>query len=125
MDTGLTIRPTGSVAQASYVRPEAAPVREAVATDLAPSRAVTAAEAQAPALRQDSVRTSLAQHATTREIVLDPQSREVIYRVMDVRSGRVVHQVPEQALLRMRAYVRALSNGLSPNEAQAQTDLPV
>ena len=104
MDTGLTIRPTGSVAQASDVRPEPA-VRQAVQTDLAPAQSVTAG-AEASAARNDSARPA-PQPTTARDIVIDAASREVIFRTVDVRSGRVVRQVPDEALLRLRQYLRA------------------
>jgi flagellar protein FlaG len=120
MDTGLPIRPTGSVAQTSYVRPEAAPVREAVATQLTAARSVTATS-DAAASRNDATRAALAP-SQTREVILDPHSREVIFRVVDVRSGRVVRQVPDEALLRLRAYTRAMSDGKSPHEADNNTD---
>jgi hypothetical protein len=103
MDTGLPIRPTGSAAQVSYVRPEPA-VRQAVPTDLGPAQSVTAS-AKASAARNESARSS--QPATARDIVIDAASREVIFRVVDVRSGRVVRQVPDEALLRLKQYLRA------------------
>jgi hypothetical protein len=119
MDTGLTVRPTSSVAQPNIVRPEPAPVKQAVATDLAPAQSVTASNG-AEASRQDPVQT--AQDAHVRKIILDAHSREVIYQIVDAGSGRVVRQVPEEAMLRLRAYTRALAQGLTPNEA-AQTDI--
>lgn len=119
MDTGLTTRPTGNPAQTGYVRPEPAPVRNAVPTQLAPSQAVTAAQTAASArLATDN---PAAQTPETREIILDPASREVIFRVIDVRSGQVTRQVPDQALMRLRAYTRALENGQSLAEAQRQS----
>jgi flagellar protein FlaG len=120
MDTGLTIRPTGSVAQTSYVRPEAAPVREAVATQLTAAQSVTAA-ADTTRLRNDAARAALTP-PQAREVILDPHSREVIFRVIDVRSGRVVRQVPDEAIMRMRAYNRALASGESPKKAQADIE---
>jgi hypothetical protein len=119
MDTGLAIRPTAGAAQPSIVRQDTAPVREAVATDLAPAQSVTAA-ANAGAARHDS--TNAAQDAHVRKIILDAHSREVIYQVLDAESGRVVRQVPDEALLRLRAYTRALADGRTPNEA-AQADI--
>ena len=118
MDTGLAIRPTANATQAALVRPEPAPVRQAVATDLAPAQSVTAtADSNAP--RNDAAR--LVQDTQVRKIILDAQSREVIYQVLDQSSGRVVRQVPDEALLRLRAYTRAAADG-SPNEAN-QADL--
>jgi flagellar protein FlaG len=120
MDTGLTTRPTGSVAQASYVRPEAAPVREAVATQLAAAQSVTAA-ADTAASRNNTAHAKFAP-SQSRDVILDAQSREVIFRVVDVRSGRVVRQVPDEAIMRLRAYNRALASGKSPLEAESNTD---
>lgn len=117
MDTGLTMRPTGAAAQVGYVRPEPAPTRQTVATELAPSQSVTAS-AESAASRND--RAAAALHApTSREFVLDAQSREMIFRVVDVRSGRVVRQVPEEALLRLRAYNRAIESGAHPAESHS------
>ena len=118
MDTGLAVRPTATATQPSIVRPEGAPVREAVATDLAPAQSVTAAGgSEAP--RND---TASAPDAQVRKIVLDAHSREVIYQVLDAGSGRVVRQVPDEALLRLRAYTRAIADGHRPLDA-SQADL--
>ncbi len=116
MDSGLTIRPTGAAAQQSLVRAEPAPARQTVATELAPSQSVTAS-ADTAAVRNDGPKPAALQAQTTREIVLDPQSREVIFRVRDERSGRVVRQVPDEALLRLRAYQRAIADGEAPLQA--------
>jgi hypothetical protein len=118
MDTGLAIRPTATATQPSIVRPEAAPVREAVATDLAPAQSVTAA-ANANAPRHDP---TPAPDARVRKIVLDAHSREVIFQVLDADSGRVVRQIPDEALLRLRAYARADAQGERPVEAK-QADI--
>jgi len=121
MDTGLSIRPTSGVTETAYARPEPAPVRQAVATELAPSQSVTAT-AEAAAARNDAARDALAAQPT-HDILIDPATREVIYRLVDVRSGRVVRQVPDQALLRMKVYTRAIANGETPSEAVAKADL--
>ena len=106
MDSGLTIRPTASVAETVYVRPEASPVRTAVATTLAPSKSVTAAPESHNTPVHDPARHAVAEQLTTRQVIIDPQSREVIYRVIDARTGQVNYQVPDEALLRLKAYVR-------------------
>jgi hypothetical protein len=98
MDTGLTLKPAASSTQMGGMRPKTA-ARNAVATELAPAKAVTAAS--------DTVHSPATDDARKREIILDPHSREVIYRVVDVRSRRVVRQVPEEAMRRLRAYTRA------------------
>lgn len=117
MDTGLITRPTATANQ-PIVRPEPAPTREAVATDLAPAQSVTAASGSA-APRHDS---TPAPDAQVRKIVLDAHSREVIYQVLDAGSGRVVRQIPDEAMLRLRAYTRAIADGSTPNQAN-QADI--
>jgi len=122
MDTGLTIRPIAGSAETAYVRLDPAAVRTAVATTLKPSQSVQAANDSARPSGHDPARNSAAQTNVQREFVLDPQSREVIYRVIDVRTGQVQRQVPDAALLRMRAYTRAMADGKSPLDAGHDTD---
>lgn len=118
VDTAVTIKPPAIVAPAALSRPDAAPVRQAVSTELAAPKAVTAVV--------DSTRpqsTTLQHQPTlTREVFIDAQTREVIFRVIDERSRRVVRQVPDQALLRMRAYNQALISGETPTEARQIAD---
>ena len=118
MDTGLTTRPTGAAAQQSAARPEPIPTRQTVATELPPSQSVSAS-AESGNARNEGAKQLAGQAQTTREIVLDPHSREVIFRVRDERSGRVVRQVPDEALLRLRAYQRAIAEGEAPLQASS------
>lgn len=118
MESTVTIKPSAMVATAALSRPDAIPVRQAVPTELAAPKAVTAATDSA---RSQS--TNLQQRPTlTREVFVDAQTREVIFRVIDERSRRVVRQVPDQALLRMRAYNQALVAGETPTEARQIAD---
>ena len=113
MDTGLTIKPgTGVVAQ-DYAPPIAASAQPDT-TELPAAKTVTPA-ATTTAARNDVP-------STTHEVIIDPQTREVIYRVIDVRTGQVQRQVPDAALMRMRAYTRAMADGKSPLDAGADTD---
>ena len=116
MDSGLGLRPTNGVTPSNNVRLDAPPVREAVATNLNPAQSVTAAPKANETRAEDT--------SHVRKVILDAQSREVIYQVLDV-SGRVVRQIPEEATLRLRAYVRAVANGATANQAQAHVDLDV
>ena len=81
------------------------PVAQAVATDLSPAKSVTAAEAALAARNNTSSSSDFYQHS----VILDPATQDLIFRVIDVRSRQVVRQVPDEALLRMRAYARALA----------------
>jgi hypothetical protein len=111
MDSGLTIRPSANVAEAAYARPEPTPAPAAVATTLAASKSVVATADSARSAGHDRAHNPLLlqQQSTRSDVVIDSQTREVIYRVIDVRSGEVDHQVPDAALLRMRAYHRELA----------------
>jgi uncharacterized FlaG/YvyC family protein len=41
--------------------------------------------------------------------VVDRDSKTLVYRVTDQRTGEVVSQVPDEVLLRLRAYVQAVT----------------
>jgi hypothetical protein len=129
MDAGLTIRPTVNVAEGALVRPDPVPVRTAVATTLSPAKSVTASVDVARAQPHDPSHASLQlqqqqlQAQMRREVLIDAQTREVIFRVIDVRTGQVDHQVPDEALLRMRAYNRTLAqHGEAPSDGDGNTD---
>jgi hypothetical protein len=117
MDTGLAVRPTSGATPTSIARPDPAPVRQAVATDLAAAQSVTAST------NTDATRHDPAQDSNVRKIILDAHSREVIFQVLDASSGRVVRQIPDEAMLRLRAYTRALAQGSTPNQAHADVDV--
>lgn len=106
MDTGLTIRPITGQTSTDLTRTAPVQVQQAVATELAPSLSVSAA-ATASDTRQETGQ-QLNQNPLSHELLIDPAAREVIYRVVDVSSGITVRQVPDEALLRLRAYTRAL-----------------
>jgi hypothetical protein len=128
MDSGLTIRPTTTVAETVHVRPEIASVRTAVPTTLAASKSVVAAPDSSRTAGYDPGRMPAPQPSqpeVTRQVVLDPQTREVIYRVIDVRTGQVARQTPDAALLRLRAYIKALAKGENPIMAESATDRAV
>jgi uncharacterized FlaG/YvyC family protein len=95
MDSGLIIRPSDSAAQTSIVRPSTASVRQAVATVLAPSKAVTAAE-RATKTRNDSHSVANEEPATRIDIAFDKKAKTTVYRIIDARTGRVLVQVPQR-----------------------------
>ena len=116
MDSGLTIKPVAGVTLPDFARPAPA-IQAGAATDLPPAKAVNPV-ADAGAIRPES---SPADY-TTHNVTIDPQIREVIYRVIDTRTQQVIRQVPDEVLLRSRAYSKAIENGLSPFAAQVQAD---
>ncbi|WP_460448599.1 hypothetical protein [Alsobacter sp. SYSU BS001988] len=112
MDIGLTPRPVASVG--TPVRTEPLPPSDAVATDLPPAAAVTAPP-DAAQVRVDLSRGSqniqdlevAVRETIKRNLLLDPETRQVVYKAVDTRSGETVEQIPDEALLKLRAYVRA------------------
>ena len=106
MEPGLSVRPASIVATTDYARQTSAPAQQTVRTELDPSKSVSASAAG------DKARNELLSGRDaflSRGLVIDPQTREIIFRVMDTRTRQVLRQVPDQALMRMRAYAKALA----------------
>jgi hypothetical protein len=116
MDAGLAIKPVAGTAATDPGRSAAASVAAGVPTDLPETKAVNPA---VPATEAGGARADYLTH----DVTIDPQIREVIYRVIDTRTRQVVRQIPDEALLRNRAYAKAIENGSSPFAAQMQADL--
>jgi hypothetical protein len=112
MEPIRTITPPGAVQQAFVSRPEPAAIAQAVATELPPAKAVTAVSPAAPALGLSD--------PYEYQVLVDPATHDVIYRTVDERSRQVVRQVPDQALLRMRAYARSLAQDTSAAAAHME-----
>jgi uncharacterized FlaG/YvyC family protein len=120
MNAGIAIKPATGVAVTDYTRPASVPVQEAVATDLSPDHSITVSPATADT-RQDNTAAASSQPSSSlrqanqdnlsRGYTIDQQTREVVFRVIDTRTRQVVRQVPDEALLRMRAYAAAVARG--------------
>jgi hypothetical protein len=110
MVPGNTIAPNLGAPQAVIDRlaPTAA-LGHAAETDLGPAKSVTQVAPAAAARNDTSPQSDLLQHT----VRLDPATQELIFRVVDTRTRQVVRQIPEEALLRMRAYAQALNQGKS------------
>lgn len=52
-----------------------------------------------------------------RRIEIDAATQEVVFQAVDSESGEVVTQVPDQAILRLRAYARAMRQADSEGSA--------
>ena len=115
MDSGLTVRTTGSASQASHAP---TPTRQAVATDLPPSQIVTAATSAAN-VRNDTGQAHLP------SVILDAQSREIIDRSTSVPSRRVVRQMPEIAARRLKAYTRSATHNSDGDALDSHADFEV
>ena len=129
MSRGFTMSPVNTIAPSAGAPPvvdrvPSAPVAQAVATDLSPAKTVTAVET-ALATRNSPYSPSASSDLFQHTVVLDPATQDMIFRVIDVRSRQVVRQVPDEALLRMRAYARALVHGKGVNEALNAANLEI
>jgi uncharacterized FlaG/YvyC family protein len=96
-------------------RAEALQAAGAVATELAPESAVQQAD-EAKAIRFEATseaQTRAAIDAAVRDMIkrrleIDPKTREVVFQVVDEATGDVVRQIPEEMLLKLRAYAREM-----------------
>jgi hypothetical protein len=72
---------------------------------------------QAPSAAQvrPEPRRAPATDSVDRQIEIDPATRQVVYQVVDKDSGEVVRQVPEQAMLHLQAYARAMRRAAANN----------
>jgi hypothetical protein len=71
---------------------------------------VTAANAGGATTAYDAAQVTSPRQDTAQNVVLDPQSREVIFREISRRSGEVIDQIPGDAMLKLRAYYREIAN---------------
>jgi hypothetical protein len=94
----------------------------AAPTELPAAQVVTSA-ANIPATRNDSRKTDKPTPGIARAVAIDPKTDTVVFRSLDANTGRVIDQVPAQALLRQRAYedaqsVQALIKGKSVSTSE-------
>jgi hypothetical protein len=115
MDVGSITRiPTPSATNAPQ-RADALVAAGAVKTELKPEAAVQQVR-EVEAVRFDPTneiasRAALDQairETMSRRVVLEPKTREVLFQTVNEETGEVVRQVPDEVLVRLRAYVREL-----------------
>ena len=104
MSVDFNIKPVGAVVAAPVLAPVPAAAKTAVETQLPPSNAVVAPSAAAVAQNDAQV----ANGRRSNQIIIDRDAAEVVYRTVDTLTRVVVRQFPEEAILRARAYGRAL-----------------
>ena len=112
MDSSFTIKPNAAVAK--FTARDRSPARP-IETELDAAKAVIAAG--------DGGKEQHERHPDhmPHDVVVDPESREVINRENDVRVLADSREHPDQALLRYRAYqpVRSESDNTAPTEPHA------
>jgi hypothetical protein len=110
METRLT--PTVGAAAIGPMRVETAPVRNAVRTDLAPPKAVSA-QAGAEQVRQSRDRREggmAGGRETKSSFDVDRETGELIYKVVDKVTQNVLAQYPYEGLLKLRAYIKTIDS---------------
>ena len=109
MSADFNIKPVGAPVAAPVVQHVSEAAHHAVATQLPPSQSVSAADAGTRAnIDSDAVRVSISSASVSNQVVIDRDTRAVVYQVVDNRTSQVVKQFPEEAVLRRRAYFHTL-----------------
>jgi hypothetical protein len=106
MGPDFSIKPVGAPVATPLVQPANPAAEEAVATDLPAHQSVAAVDA-APRVRHDAQNSN---DNVSHQVILDRDAASVVYQVVDNRTSLVVRQYPDQAVLRRRAYFRALED---------------
>ena len=115
MDNSFPIKPRPGAQK--YAPRDPVPVREAVETDLDAAKAVSAGGD--PGAQHRDPRHDHAPH----DVVVDPESREVINRENDVRTHAAEREHPDQALLRQRAYRPARPDAEAPSANEPHANI--
>lgn len=87
-------------------RHDAAPVREAVRTDLAPPVAVAAQVGAEQARWTRDQRSPDITRRRESSIETDRETGDLVYKVIDPETRATVAQYPYESLLRLRAYIK-------------------
>ena len=109
MSTDFNIKPVGAPVAAPIVQHVSEAAQHAVATELPASQSVSAAGSGARAGTDSAaVRVSISNASVSNQVVIDRDTRAIVYQVIDTRTSQVVKQFPEEAVLRRRAYFHTL-----------------
>jgi uncharacterized FlaG/YvyC family protein len=73
-------------------------------TELPKVRTVSAVEATLQPKAEDGDTPPQADSGRARQFVMDTETAQMVFRVVDVSSGTIVRQFPEEAMLKLRAY---------------------
>jgi len=109
MSTDFNIKPVGAPVAAPIIQPMSEAAQNAVATELPASQSVAAPDASVRTnFDSDAVHVSISNASVSNQVVIDRDAASIVYQVVDNRTSQVVKQFPEEAVLRRRAYFRAL-----------------
>jgi uncharacterized FlaG/YvyC family protein len=115
METGNISKPVVAAAPVAPVRADLLVAAGAVRTELKPEAAVQQAGSTPPVQYAPTegadfgaALDSAMREAVERNITVDPRTRELVFQTISKDTGEVVRQIPDEAVLRLRAYVRDL-----------------
>jgi hypothetical protein len=110
MSTDFSIKPVGAPAVTPVVQSSGEAASGAVATELPASQSVTVVD-PAASVRNDP---QTPYDYVSRQAFIDQAAASIVYQVIDGKTGAVVQQFPDEAVLRRRAYFHTLdlTNGL-------------
>lgn len=117
MSTDFSVRPVGIPAPAPIAPTPTPAAAQGVSTELPPRQAVTAPEAAAD-VRNDIPENEDVSH----QVVFDRAAASFVFQVVNQKNDAVVTQFPDDAMLRRRAYFRALDLGKSEAGSPQSTD---
>lgn len=116
MDVGSPPKASTGPASAATPRVDLVAAVRAVRTDLPPAAAVgqvapveAARFEPSDGLRERAALDDIVRAALKRDTIIDPTTRAVITQTVDEVTGEVVAQTPDEAMLRLRAYLRETS----------------
>lgn len=125
MDGNLTVRASG-LTPVAPVKTESTQARQAAAPELRNDQTVTRAEETVAVNKQQSAQNKASQKTETqarpetpaldRQIELDPETNAMVLKLTNPKTGMVVSQYPNEAQLKLRAYVRTLADEASSKE---------
>lgn len=119
MSTDFSIRPVGAPVATPIVAVAGDATRDAVPTQLPPSKSVTAVDASASGH-------SAAQDPgafVSRQGFFDRAAGSFVFQVVDSRTDRVLQQFPDEAVLRRRAYFHTLDLTKEDSSRPLATDV--
>jgi len=103
MSTDFSIKPVGAPVATPVLQPVSDATNNAVATVLPASQSVTVVDVSAGARNDPDANGNLSHQA-----FLDRAAGSVVYQTVNESTGAVINQFPDNAMLRRRAYFRAL-----------------
>lgn len=128
METGGIAKPPGPTAPTAPARLDVLHSARGVATELSPEAAVQQA-GDTEAVRLDPSRVAgaaldaIVSEFIKRNVEIDPRTRELVFQVVDRETGDVVRQTPDEAILRLRAYIRELREKNAADEAGHRVEM--